>query len=172
MWLGYVEIFNKRAARGIGECEHALGLDRNLAGAHSIVGMGKIFVGRAEETETQVRESLRLSPRDTMAYTWISYVGVAKNILGSYEEAVTWCRRSIEANRNHPTAWIQLAAALARLSRLEEARSAAQTVLALSPAFTVSRARAAWTTLSDDPTFRVRAEQVLEALREAGITEC
>ena len=56
MWLGYVEIFNKRAARGIAECEHALALDRNLVGAHSIIGMGKIFVGRANETEAHVRE--------------------------------------------------------------------------------------------------------------------
>ena len=90
MWLGYVEIFNKRAVQGIAECEHALALDRNLASAHSIIGLGKIFVGRAEETEAHVLESLRLSPRNTMAYTWLSYVGIAKNHLGSYQQAVTW----------------------------------------------------------------------------------
>ena len=102
MWLGYIEIFTKHAARGITECEHALTLDRNLAGAHAIIGMGKIFVGRPEETETHILEALRLSPRDTLAYTWMSYVAVAKRAIGSYEEALTWCRRSIEANRNHP----------------------------------------------------------------------
>jgi TolB-like protein/class 3 adenylate cyclase len=32
MYLGLVEIFTKRAAEGIAECEHALALDRNLAG--------------------------------------------------------------------------------------------------------------------------------------------
>jgi tetratricopeptide (TPR) repeat protein len=148
-----------------------LTLDRNLACAHSIIGLGKIFIGRSEDTETHVLESLRLSPRDPMAYTWISYVGIAKNHLRSYEEAVTWCRRSIEANRNHPTAWIQLAAALAQLGRLDEARSAAQAVLELSRAFTLSRARAAWTVLSDNPICRARTEQTLEGLREAGIPE-
>jgi TolB-like protein/class 3 adenylate cyclase len=137
MWLGYIEIFTKRAAQGIAECEHALALDRNLASAHSIIGLGKIFIGRAEETEVHIGEALRLSPRDTMAYTWISYAGIAKNILGSYEQAVMWCRRAIDANRNHPTAWFQLATALARLSRLDEARSAAEAGLALAPAFTV-----------------------------------
>ena len=40
-WLGYVEICTKRAAQGIAECEHALALDRNLAQAHSIIGLGK-----------------------------------------------------------------------------------------------------------------------------------
>ena len=43
MYLGLVEIVTKRAPQGIAECEHALALDRNLATAHSLVGMGKIY---------------------------------------------------------------------------------------------------------------------------------
>ena len=39
MWLGFVEIFTKRAMLGIAECEHALALDRNLAHAHANVGL-------------------------------------------------------------------------------------------------------------------------------------
>jgi tetratricopeptide (TPR) repeat protein len=148
-----------------------LALDRNLASAHSIIGVGKIFIGHAEETEVHIGEALRLSPRDTMAYTWISYAGIAKNILGSYEQAVMWCRRAIDANRNHPTAWFQLATALARLSRLDEARSAAEAGLALAPAFTVSRARAAWTALSDHPKYLAQLERILDGLREAGVPE-
>ena len=42
-YLGLVEILTKRAAEGIAECEHALALDRNLAEAHSFIGLGKIF---------------------------------------------------------------------------------------------------------------------------------
>ena len=68
MLLGLVDIFTKRAAEGIAECEHALELDRNLADAHAIIGFGKIFIGRAEETEAHIVEALRLSPRDTSAY--------------------------------------------------------------------------------------------------------
>ncbi len=58
--LGYVEIVTKRATEGIAECDHALALDRNLAEAHSFVGLGKIFIGRAEETEAHIGEALRL----------------------------------------------------------------------------------------------------------------
>ena len=43
------------ARAGHRQCEHALALDRNLAQAHSFIGRGKIFVGRAEETETHCR---------------------------------------------------------------------------------------------------------------------
>ena len=66
MWLGLVDILTKRAAEGIAECEHALALDRNLAHAHAIIGFGKIFIGRAEETEAHIAEAVRLaSPRSS-----------------------------------------------------------------------------------------------------------
>jgi TolB-like protein/class 3 adenylate cyclase len=135
MLLGFVEIFTKRAAEGIDECEHALALDRNLVHAHSYIGLGKILTGRAEETEAHVGEALRLSPRDTMAYAGMSIAGIAKNNPGSYEQAVAWSRRAIEANRNYHQSYFWLAAALAQLGRLEEARSAVMSGLALNPAF-------------------------------------
>ncbi len=73
--LGFVYIYTKRAAEGIAKCEHALALDRNLASAHAYIGLGKIFIGRAEETESHIAEALRLSPRDTMAYIWMTIRG-------------------------------------------------------------------------------------------------
>ena len=142
---------------GIAECEHALALDRNLAYAHATIGLGKIFIGRAEETEAHVVEALRLSPRDTLAYVWMSIAGVAKVHLGSYEQAVAWFRRAIEANRNYPYPHFMLAAALAQLGRLDEAHSAVKAGLALNPAFTISRARAAWTASERRPDVSGRA---------------
>ena len=150
MYLGLVEMWTKRAVEGIAECEHALALDRNLAHAHSSIGFGKIFIGRAEETEAHIAEALRLSPRDTMAYIWMTNGGLAKLHLGSYEQAVAWFRRAIEANRNVPPAYFWLAAALTQLGRRDEAQSAVKAGLALNPAFTISRARAAWTAMSDN----------------------
>ena len=103
-FLGYVKILTKRAVEGIAECEHALTLDRNLADAHAFIGLGKIFTGRAEEAEAHIDQALRLSPRDTSAYAWLTEGGIAKNHLGDCEQAVLWCRRAIEANRNYPEA--------------------------------------------------------------------
>ena len=171
MWLGLVDIMTRRAAQGIAKCEHALALDRNLAAAHSAVGFGKIFVGRAEEAEAHINEALRLSPRDTTAYVWMNMAGLAKLHLGGYEQAVAWCRRSIEANRNFPAANFDLAAALVLLGRFDEAHAAVKAGLALNPIYTVSRVRAAWTAMSDEPTYLVQIERTLEALRKAGVPE-
>ena len=68
LYLAIVQIYTRRAAEGIAQCEHALALDRNLADAHDTIGFGKIFIGRAEETEAHIADALRLSPRDTMVY--------------------------------------------------------------------------------------------------------
>jgi TolB-like protein/class 3 adenylate cyclase/Flp pilus assembly protein TadD len=171
MTLGLVKIFTRRAPEGIAECEHALELDRNLADAHANIGLGKISIGRAEETEAYIAEALRLSPRDTWAYIWMTRAGLAKLQLGSWEQAVAWYRRSIEANRNFPIAYFSLAAALAQLGRLDEARSAVKAGLALSPSFTVSRVRAARTARSDDPTYLAQLEPIFEAMRKAGVPE-
>jgi tetratricopeptide (TPR) repeat protein len=170
LYLGIVDIWTKRAADGIAECEHALALDRNLAAAHSIIGLGKIFIGHAEETEAHIVEALRL-PRDTMAYNWMTNAGIAKSILGSCEQTVAWCRRGIEANRNYPISHFLLAAALAQLGRLDEARSAFKAGLALNPTYTISRARAAWTAMSGDPTYLAHTERILEGMRKAGVPE-
>ena len=171
MYLGLVEMWTKRAVEGIAECEHALALDRNLAHAHSSIGFGKIFIGRAEETEAHIAEALRLSPRDTMAYIWMTNGGLAKLHLGSYEQAVEWFRRAIEANRNVPPAYFWLAAALTQLGRLDEARSALKAGLALNPAFSISRAGAAWAAMSDDPTYLAQLEPIFDGLRKAGVPE-
>jgi TolB-like protein/class 3 adenylate cyclase/Flp pilus assembly protein TadD len=171
MWLGLVNIMTRRAAQGIAKCEHALALDRNLATAHSAVGFGKIFIGRAEEAEAHIGEALRLSPRDTTAYVWMNMAGLAKLHFGDYEWAVTWCRRSIEANRNFPSANFDLAAALVLLGRFDEARAAVKAGLALNPIYTVSRVGAAWTAMSGDPTYLVQIERTLKALRRAGVPE-
>jgi TolB-like protein/class 3 adenylate cyclase len=169
--LGFVEIQTKRAAEGVAECEHALELDRNLADAHSVIGLGKIFIGRAEETEAHIVEALRLSPRDTLAYRWMNIAGVAKNGLGLWEQAVAWFRRAIEANRNFPHTHFVLGAALAHLGRLDEAHSAVKAGLALNPAFTISRARAYWTAISDDPKYLAGHGPIFEGLRKAGVPE-
>ena len=89
----------------------------------------------------------------------------------SWEQAIAWYRRSIEANRNDPQACLLLAAPLAELGRLDEAQAAVKVGLALNPSISVSRARAAWTPRSDHPTYLVHTKRVLEGLRKAGLRE-
>jgi TolB-like protein/class 3 adenylate cyclase len=171
LYLGFVDIMTKRAAEGIGECEHVLELDRNLAAAHASIGLGKVFIGRAEETEAHIVEALRLSPRDTMAYAWMTQAGIAKNILGLWEQAVAWFRRAIEANRNYPHQYFAMSATLAQLGRLDEAHSAVKAGLALNSSFSISRFRANLAARCEDQRFLAQLEPILEGMRKAGVPE-
>lgn len=169
--LGGVQIATKRMARGIAECEHALALDRNLAGAHAVIGYAKFLLGRGAETEAHIDEALRLSPCDTMAHRWMVWVGLAKAQLGVDAEAVLWMRRGLDANRNFALAHFILAAALARLGELHEARAAMQSGLALDPSFTIRRFRNASNVRSDNPTFLAGRDRAIEGMRMAGVPE-
>jgi tetratricopeptide (TPR) repeat protein len=167
--LGHVQINTNRASQGIAECERALTLDRNLAQAHAGVGIAKFFLGRGGETEAHVEQALRLSPRDTLVNIWSLFVGLAKLWQGADVEAIVWLRRSIEANRNHPNAHFYLAAALALVGELDEARATAQAGLALNPSFSIRRFRTY--TPSNHPAYLPGRERVYEALRMAGVPE-
>jgi tetratricopeptide (TPR) repeat protein len=167
--LGVVQMHTSRASEGVRTCERALQLDRNLAAAHAQIGNGKLQLGEAEDTEAHIEEALRLSPRDTHVHLWCLFAGLAKLHLGRDAEAVAWLRRSVETNRNFPSSRFALAAALARLGRLPEARSEARAGFAIHPEFTISRFRARmW---SDDPAVVSGRERVIDGLRKAGVPE-
>ena len=58
--LGGILVHTKRSDQAIAELERASVLDPNLASAHGGIGLAKMFIGRAEETEAHVSEALRL----------------------------------------------------------------------------------------------------------------
>jgi TolB-like protein/class 3 adenylate cyclase len=169
MLLGTVQGRTNRGAQGIAECERALALDRNLAEAHASIGLTKSLIGRGEETEAHINEAIRLSPRDIFIFRWLLFGALAKLLLGADAEGVTWLCRSIEANRSYPLAHFLLAAALALLGQLDQARAATQAGLTLDPTFTIRRYRV--NTPSDHPTFLLERQRLYEGMRLAGVPE-
>jgi len=167
--FGMLQLFTRRAVQAIGQFEQALALDRNLATAHAMIGFAKVFIGRGAESEAHIQQAFRLSPRDSNAYRWMHWLGVAKLILCADAEAVIWLRRSLEANRNYPIVHFQLAAALALAGSLDEARSAARAGLAQDPAFTIRRTRGL--ILSTEPTFRAGSKRIRDGMLMAGVPE-
>jgi TolB-like protein len=168
--LGVVQIFTKRAAQGIAECERALALDRNLATAYAWIGLGKCYLGRAEEADDYIMRAFRLSPRDNRAFTWMINAGVAQSYLAADEPAVYWFKRAIETNPNVAAfVHVYLAAALAHLGRIEEARASIQTGLAIDPNFTLSHFHAS--TPTDNSACLAQRARIGEGMRKAGLPD-
>ena len=86
-------------------------------------------------------------------------------VRGHYEEACRAAYRSVQANPAHSITYVQLAAALAKLGRLDEARAAAARVLELHPRFRYSRQFAG---VNCAPEL---AASLGEALRATGLPE-
>ena len=116
-----------------------------------------------------MEQALRLSPRDTGVYIWSLFIGLAKFWQGADAEARVWLRRSLEANRNYPMAHFYLAAVLAHVGELDEARATAVAGLALNPSFSIRRFGT--NTPSNHPVYLAGRERVCEALRMSGVPE-
>jgi tetratricopeptide (TPR) repeat protein len=169
VWMGGVLDGTNRAPRALAELDRALALDPNLTYAYGERARSLIFLGRAEEVELRVNQALRLSPRDNFAFIWMLLAGAAKIHLGTNDQAEAWLRRSIDANPNSPFGHILLAAALANLGKLPEARVEARAGLALNPIFTVHRFQLG--AESDNSVFLAQREHLLDGLRKAGLPE-
>ena len=167
--LGLILLFSREPEQAIAELERSLSLDRNFAFAHAQIGFAKAVLGRAGETEAHVAEAMRLSPRNSGAYVWCDFLGVAEIMLGRDAEALHRCRRAVETNRGYPIARFHYAAALALCGRTDEARREAAEGLRLAPDFTVRRYRDS--ALSDNPTYLSQRERILEGMRLAGVPE-
>lgn len=165
--LGTVLVYTNRVAEGVAECERALALDRNLAIAHGVMGIAKLFSGGGADTEGHINQALRLSPHDIFAFAWMGDVGFSKIQLGAEAEAVTWFRRGLETNRNYAFAHFGLAAALALLGNLPEAQAAAKAGLALDPTFSIRRFKNF--SVSDNPVFLAGAKRTIKGLYIAGV---
>ena len=168
-WISRVKVDTNRGAEGIAEAERALALDPNLASAHALIGLAKLWNGHPEETEAYELEALRVSPHDTDANVWTAYIALSRLFLGNDEEALAMYRRAFDINQNYPTGHFLMAAAFAELGRIDEARATIQGALALNPDFTIRRYRAG--AQSDNQAFLKRREQIIEAMRKAGVPE-
>ena len=164
--MGMVLCATNRALRCMEELEQALAIDPNFARARAFFGLAHVYVGRAEETEAHIVEALRLSPRDPLIHLWLMFAGFAKTLLGKWEEALSWLRKSIDVNPNNPWSNFYLSACLVHLGRLDEARAAVGAGLAVNPKFSIKRLRAF--SESNNAVFLAQRERMIEAMRLAG----
>ncbi len=90
---------------------------------------------------------------------------------GTDDEALVWLRRSLEANRNYPAAHFNLAAALALVGELDEARVTARGGPCSQSEFLRSAVYRTNTPSEPSDLSGLGAERVYEGLRLAGVRE-
>jgi TolB-like protein/Flp pilus assembly protein TadD len=131
---GYVLTFSGDPEDGAAELARALRLNPNHADAWVFSGEVTAHRGYPLDGLVEIASAMRLNPNPPGYYYWI--LGYVQYMAGRYEEAVATL--SHESTRRTASQRL-LAASLAQLGRLDEARRVGQEFLALVPRFSIDQ---------------------------------
>ncbi len=123
------------------------------------------WTGQAERAIEWGERGLRLSPFDPWAFAALHSLTLGHFQRGRYEDAVNSAHKAVQSNPAHSISYMLLAALLAKLGRLGEAKTAAASVLELQPGFQYRRHFAG---VDCAPAL---AAALSEALRTTGLPE-
>jgi TolB-like protein/Tfp pilus assembly protein PilF len=119
--------------------EAALAVSPSSALTYILGSVILAWTGEAERAIEWSERGMRLSPFDPWAFAAYHALTLGHFLGGRYEEAARAAHKAVQFNPGHSISHMLLAAPLAKLGRLEEARAAAARVLELQPAFRYSR---------------------------------
>jgi len=159
--IGMVE-HDRAAAREAFEA--AVAVSPSSALTYSMGSIVRAWAGEAERAVEWGEQALRLSPFDPFAFGAWHGVAIGRFCQGRYEDAANAARKAVQRNPGFSYPHVILAAALAKLGHIDEAKAAAARVLALQPGFSIAEFCAV-----NDPAPEIAAPMT-EALRVAGLS--
>jgi adenylate cyclase len=145
--------------------EAALAVSPSSAVTYILGSVVLAWTGQAERAIEWGERAMRLSPFDPWAFAAFHSLTLGHFHRGRYEEAANAAHKAVQSNPGHSISHMLLAAALAKLGRLEEAKAAAARVLERQPAFRYSRQ------FSGVDCAPALAASLSEALRVTGLPE-
>lgn len=158
--LGFASLYKKRHDEALAEYARALALNPNDADIIAEHADALAYAGQPKRSVELVEKAMRLNPYYPDSYLWC--LADAHNAMGRAADVVA----TIQRMQNPAEGRRLLAANLAHLGRLEEARAESAEVLRLHPGFTIGQWR-------HRPPYRDAAvlERYIEGLRKAGLPD-
>jgi adenylate cyclase len=160
--LGIMSAAMGQPERTISEAQKTIDLSPSFALGWLLLGMGRLFAGRAAQAVEPLQRGLRLNPQDPQAFIWLQLLAFALLMSGAGEEAVQRAREAVAMRPESASGQATLACASVRLGRMDEARAAVSTldqILSESPS-ALDELLARFS--------QADRERLLETLREAG----
>jgi adenylate cyclase len=165
--LGRVLMMLGQHDASIAQLEQSIRLNPSFSQAHHGLGFALALAGRLEEAVEASEMAIRLSPRDPLTWATTVVHSLECTLMHEHEEALIWAERTVRLpriNSYYPHA--MLAAALANLGRIDEARAAIEKAIEWKPDLTLSFVEKNMPT--KEPGGLV---PYLEGLRKAGLPE-
>ena len=129
-------------------------------------GWTKIWTEQVDESKADIERAIRLSPFDSWSPLYAIGMAFILTDADRADEALPWAQKAVQDASHWAPCYRMLAAALAHLGRIEEARAVIGQCLELDPALTLSRFAAA-APFKGGPKF----DRFLDDLRKAGLPE-
>jgi adenylate cyclase len=145
--------------------EGALAVSPSSALTYILGSVVLAFAGEAERSVDWAERGLRLSPLDPWRSSALISLTLANLQRRRYDEALANARKSVQAAPGFSIPHVVLAAALAKLGQLEEAKTVAARLLELTPTYRYKRFLAG---VNCEPAF---AASLGESLAAAGLPE-
>jgi TolB-like protein/DNA-binding winged helix-turn-helix (wHTH) protein len=149
----------------ISEAEASLRADPSFAAAYLPMAIGDQFLGHYEQAISDLKQAIRISPRDSHIGVWYMQIGIEHLALGRYDEAIEEGLRAVDSGYHTVLSYTALAAFYAAADRAPEAKAALAEAMKLNPKLSLAWFRAhnsAW--VDTEPSFR-------ESLIKAGLPE-
>jgi len=150
----------------LGALERSLQLNPNSAQSYTSGGWINAHSGRPLVAIEHFQRAMRLSPLDPEKGIALSGIGMSYLMLERNEEALSWGEEALREMPGYGSSYRVVIGALVGLGRVDEAKVAAQRMMAVFPTYTVSLQREInpWR----DQAFAAR---YLEALSLAGVPD-
>ena len=120
---GYLNL-SQRASEGLSCADAALAVNPNFGPLYAWRGVAETSLGRFEQAKSDLRQAMRLSPRDPRIGVWYLQVGSAELEQGHYDAAIDELHKALDAGYRAYMVYGNLAAAYALAGKMDEANSA------------------------------------------------
>jgi adenylate cyclase len=131
--LAHMLMWGSEWEPAIAEARTALALNPNSAFVISMLGCVLGFGGYREEALDRLLQAMRASPHDPLTWLWMQWFGAVQFFAGKFDAAQATLREVIRLRPGFPLAYCTVAASLAHLGRLDEARQVLDRIRALFP---------------------------------------
>jgi tetratricopeptide (TPR) repeat protein len=154
-----------RASESLHAANAGLALNPNFAPLFGARSGAEIGLGRFEEANADVRQAMRLSPRDPDVGWWRVQLGEGELGLGHLDASIDEYQKAIDFGYRLYPSYIGLSAAYALKDKMDDAKSALAEARRLNPTLSIKWLRTRWSwAFANLPS-------LFEGLRKAGMSE-
>ncbi len=150
-----------RANEALGAADAGLADNPNMAPVYASRGVAETSLGLFEQAKSDLRQAMRLSPRDPKTGVWYMQLGSPELEQGHYDAAIDELHKALDAGFRPYIPYANLAAAYALEGKMDEAKSALAEARHLNPNLTVK-----WV-IAHSPNL----PKAFEGMRKAGLPE-